>query len=115
MEKDYEEPRDEATLSSTQKDSLKDSRKRDKKALFLIYQALDDNRFEKILNTTSAKEAWEKLQILYKGEEKVKKVRLQTLRGDFDLLHITETEPVSDYFSRVLAILNQMKRNGEKL
>ncbi|PON54722.1 Copia-like polyprotein/retrotransposon, partial [Parasponia andersonii] len=70
VEKGYEELRDEATLSSTQKDSLKDSRKRDKKALFLIYQALDDNGFEKISNAISAKEAWEKLQISYKGEEK---------------------------------------------
>ncbi|PON48208.1 hypothetical protein PanWU01x14_238580 [Parasponia andersonii] len=96
VEKGYEEPRDESTLSSTQKDSLKDSRKRDKKALFLIYQALDDDEFEKISSATSAKEAWEKLQISYKGEEKVKKVRLQTLRGEFDLLHMTETESIAD-------------------
>ncbi|PON49075.1 hypothetical protein TorRG33x02_318760, partial [Trema orientale] len=92
-----------------------DSRKRDKRALFLIYQALDDDGFEKISSATSTKEAWEKLQISYKGEEKVKKVRLQTLRREFDLLYMTETESVSDYFSRLLAISNQMKRNGEKL
>ncbi|PON82252.1 hypothetical protein TorRG33x02_219540 [Trema orientale] len=115
VEKCYEEPRDETILSATQRNSSKDSRKRDKKALFLIYQALDDDGFEKISNATTAKEAWEKLQISYKGEEKVKKVYLQTLRGEFDLLHMTETELVFDYFSRVLTISNQMKRNGEKL
>ncbi|PON75870.1 hypothetical protein PanWU01x14_038210 [Parasponia andersonii] len=115
IEKGYEEPRDEATLSSTQKDSLKDSKKRDKKALFLIYQTLDDDGFEKISSATSTKEAWEKLQISYKGEEKVKKVCLQTLRGEFDLLYMTETELIFDYFSRVLTISNQMNRNGEKL
>ena len=88
IEKGYNEPQNEASLSQSEKDSLKDSRKKDKKALFLIYQALDDDNFEKISDTTSAKQAWEKLQTSYKGEEKVKKVRLQTLRGEFESLHM---------------------------
>ncbi|KAK6137871.1 hypothetical protein DH2020_028379 [Rehmannia glutinosa] len=115
VEKGYVEPQDEATLSQTQKDNLKDSRKRDKKALYLIYQALDDDGFEKISSATTAKDAWEKLQTSHKGAEQVKKVRLQTLRGEFEALHMKESESISDYFSRVLAVSNQMKRNGEKL
>ena len=51
----YNEPRDEATLSQTHMDSLKDSRKRDKKALYLIYQRLDDYAFEKISEVKSVK------------------------------------------------------------
>ncbi|KAI3453468.1 hypothetical protein Pfo_010131 [Paulownia fortunei] len=57
MEKGYDEPKDESILSATQNDSLKDIRKRDKKALFPIYQALDDDGFEKISSATSAKKA----------------------------------------------------------
>ena len=57
VEKGYNEPQNEASLSQSKKDSLKDSRKKDKKALFLIYQALDDDSFEKISYTTSAKQA----------------------------------------------------------
>ncbi|KAK6119274.1 hypothetical protein DH2020_046983 [Rehmannia glutinosa] len=104
VEKGYEETKDESTLSSTEKDSLKDSRKKDKKALFLIYQALDDDGFEKISSATSAKQ----------GEEKVKKVRLQTLRREFDSLQMKEGELVSDYFSRVLTVSNQLKRNAHE-
>ncbi|KAK6144512.1 hypothetical protein DH2020_021332 [Rehmannia glutinosa] len=73
VEKGYVEPQDETTLSQTQKDNLKDSRKRDKKALYLIYQALDDDGFEKISSATTAKDAWEKLQTSHKGAEQVKK------------------------------------------
>ncbi|KAM1689024.1 hypothetical protein ACFX2K_036827 [Malus domestica] len=115
VEKGYTEPEDEATLSQPQKESLKDSRKRDKKALYLIYQALDDNGFEKVSSATSAKQAWEKLQTSYKGAEQVKKIRLQVLRGEFESLQMKGSESISDYFSRVLAVSNQLKRNGEKL
>ena len=83
-------PQHERIVQKTQK------RETNKKTLFLIYQALDDDGFEKLSSATFAKEAWEKLQISYKEEEKVKKVHLQTLRVEFDLLHMTNTESVSD-------------------
>ncbi|XP_042041040.1 uncharacterized protein LOC121786439 [Salvia splendens] len=115
VESGYEEPQDETDLSQQQRDRLRDARKKDKKALYLIYQALGDDDFEKITSASTAKEAWKKLQISCIGAERVKKVRLQTLRGEFESLHMKESESISDYFSRVLAVSNQMKRNGEKL
>ncbi|KAJ4700820.1 Retrovirus-related Pol polyprotein from transposon TNT 1-94 [Melia azedarach] len=118
VEKGYNEPRDDVAISvltQAQRDTLKDSRKRDKKALYVIYQALDDDAFEKISNATSAKQAWDKLQTSYKGAEQVKKVRLQTLRGEFETLYMKEGESIVNYFSRIEAISNQLKRNGEKL
>ncbi|XP_022635028.1 uncharacterized protein LOC111241414 [Vigna radiata var. radiata] len=99
VEKGHTEPENVESLSQAQKDSLRDSRKRDKKALCLIYQGLDEDTFEKISGVKSAKEAWEKLKISYKGADQVKK----------------EGELVSDYFSRVLTVTNNLKRNGEKL
>ncbi|KAE8706056.1 Detected protein of unknown function [Hibiscus syriacus] len=118
IEKGYNEPADDdafATLTPDQKTTLKDSRKRDKKALYLIYQALDDDGFEKISSASSSKEAWEKLQTSYKGSEQVKNVSLQTLRGEFESLNMKASESISDYFSRVVVVSNQLKRNGEKL
>jgi len=73
VEKGYKESQDEDSLTKAQRDTLKDSRKRDKKALFLSYQALDEDELEKISNSTSAKEAWEKHQTSCQGEEKVKR------------------------------------------
>ncbi|XP_062080412.1 uncharacterized protein LOC133785172 [Humulus lupulus] len=112
VEKGNKEQEDVA-LSQAQREALRDSRKRDKKALYLIYQAVDEDAFEKISNATTAKEAWEKLQSSNKGVEQVKKIRLQTLRGEFELLFMEESESISDYFARLLAIVNQLRRNGE--
>lgn len=73
VEKGHTEPENVESLSQAQKDSLRDSRKRDKKALCLIYQGLDEDTFEKISGVKTAKEAWEKLKISYKGADQVKK------------------------------------------
>ncbi|XP_050878142.1 uncharacterized protein LOC127081957 [Lathyrus oleraceus] len=112
VEKGFKE-QDEALLSQSVKETLKESRKRDKKALFLIYQSVDEDTFEKISNAKTSTRAWDKLQTCNKGVEQVKNIRLQTLRGDFKHLFMQESESISDYFSRVLTLVNQLKRNGE--
>ena len=87
VEKGLIVPENEATLTAAHKANLKDFNKKENKAKYLIFQSLDEYAFEKIAGTTSSKEAWEKLETSYKGVEQVKKVRLQTLRGEFESLY----------------------------
>ena len=72
-------PENEATLTAAQKENLKDLKKKENTAKYLIFQSLDEDAFEKIVGTTSSKEAWEKLETSYKGAEQVKKVRPQNI------------------------------------
>ena len=62
--------------------------------------------FEKIANDTTSKKAWETLRNFVLGVDKLKKVRLQTLRVEFESLFMKESETITDYTIRVLAVVN---------
>ncbi|KAK4258901.1 hypothetical protein QN277_005297 [Acacia crassicarpa] len=105
----------DAALTDAQRKMLKDSRKKDKKALFLIFQGVDESILEKISDAKTSKNAWEILQKSCEGVDKAKKIRLQSLRAEFENLKMQNTEPVTDYVSRVQKVAKEMKRNGETL
>jgi len=47
---------------------------------------MNDETFEQIEEATTASDAWTILSTNYKGDDKMKKVRLQTLRRQYELL-----------------------------
>ncbi|GAU12596.1 hypothetical protein TSUD_132060 [Trifolium subterraneum] len=51
----------------------------------------------------------------YGGDAKVKKVKLQALKRQFELLEMKNDEAVAEYFTRVETLTNQMKNCGSTL
>ncbi|GKB38767.1 retrovirus-related pol polyprotein from transposon TNT 1-94 [Tanacetum coccineum] len=78
-------------------------------------QFSDESGFEKISNAITLKEACDILEKVYKGADRVKQVRLQTLRGELEAMKMKETKGVSDYITRVQMVVNQLKRKYETL
>jgi hypothetical protein len=75
-------------------------------ALTIIHQCLDNTTFEIVTNATIAKQVWEVLQESNQEVDNVRKIRLQKLHGDFEKLYILESENISEYFAKLLAIYN---------
>ena len=89
VEDGFVEPADEQAfnaLTQAEKDLLKNNRKKDAKALFYLYQAVNESVFPRIAAAKRSKEAWETLKVAYQGMEKVKTTKLQLLRRDFETL-----------------------------
>ncbi|XP_024976289.1 uncharacterized protein LOC112514191 [Cynara cardunculus var. scolymus] len=100
-------------FTEEQEGEIRELKKKDKKTLFTIYQAVDEAIFERISTTETAKEAWDMLHRTYKGEEKVKTVRLQTLRCKFHGLKMKDSETIEDFYNKTILVLNQLRLNGE--
>ncbi|KAH0745848.1 hypothetical protein KY285_007505 [Solanum tuberosum] len=115
VDKGYTKPANEETLSSNEKEVLLKTRKKDLQALTLIHQCFDDGMFEKVADATTSKEAWEILQNSLQRVDKVKKIKLQTLRADFEVLKLKESKSFSDFYSRLMVVVNQLRRYGEEI
>ncbi|XP_070032220.1 uncharacterized protein [Nicotiana tomentosiformis] len=115
LHRGYAKPDNEEVLPQNEKDALAKTRKKDQQTLTLIHQYLDDAIFEKVADATTSKKAWEILQNSLQGVDKVRKVKLQTLRIDFEVLKIKESEYISNYCSKVKAIINQLRKYEEDI
>ena len=115
VETGYTEPVAAATFAANELKVLKEARKKDKTTLYLLLKAVDESGFEKIAGAKTSKEAWDILEREFKGADRVKQVRLQTLRGELEGMKMKESEGVSDYITRVRVVVNQLKRNGEAI
>src|SRR3954465_3076079 len=104
-----------ADATEEQREAQRETKKRDQKALFFIHQCVDVNVFEKIADSMTSKEAWDILVRCYGGDVSVKKVKLQSLRKQYENLNMKNNEKVSEYISRVIVITNEMKACGETL
>ncbi|XP_057432315.1 uncharacterized protein LOC130725076 [Lotus japonicus] len=101
--------------TDAQKAASCESKKKDCKALFLLRQCLDPNNFENISSAETLKVAWDNLERSLGGAERVKKVKLQTMRRKYEPLQMENQESISDYFSRILSLINLMKGCGESM
>ncbi|GAU44417.1 hypothetical protein TSUD_100640 [Trifolium subterraneum] len=90
-------------------------KKKDAKALFIIHQCVDPNIFEKIIEEETSKGAWDTLKNTYGGDEKLKGIKLQALRRQYEMMQMNEQETIAEYLARMLSLTNLMKACGEAL
>ena len=76
---------------------------------------MDDSIFSKIIGDGTSKQAWNILKSSYQGNDRVKTIKLQTLRTQFETLRMIESKNVDQFMTRVMGIVNQIRLTSEAI
>jgi uncharacterized lipoprotein YehR (DUF1307 family) len=85
------------------------------KAKRVILAALAPTIASKVMGCSTTKDVWDKLKSIYEGDPKVKQVKLQRHRAEFENLKMNEKEDIATYFLRVDEIVNSIIGLGEEI
>lgn len=91
-------------LTAKQRKIIEESKVKDLKAKNDLFQAIDRNILETILDKDTAKAIWDSMKQKYQGSTKVKRAQLQALDKDFEILGMKDGEIVDEYFQRTLTL-----------
>ncbi|GAB2298090.1 hypothetical protein Dimus_038511 [Dionaea muscipula] len=94
---------------------MKEWLKKDAEALAKIHHAVTDSIFPRIMNATTAKQAWDVLKEEFQVITKVQTIKLQSFRREFENFKMKDGETIKDCSSRVIEIVNQLKAYGENI
>ncbi|KAL4560614.1 hypothetical protein LXL04_032767 [Taraxacum kok-saghyz] len=104
-----------AAASEAQRKSVEEAKLKDLKVKNFLFQAIDREILETILDKSTSKAIWNSMLQKYQGSTKVKRAQLQALRKEFELLNMKAGETVDKFLGRTLTIVNKMNSNGEKM
>ena len=85
---------------------------KDKKAMNILFNGLDTDLFDCVLNCTTAKEIWDTLQVICEGTEQVRENKMQLFIQQYEHFHFSHGESLNDTFSRFQKLLNSLKLYG---
>jgi hypothetical protein len=66
------------------------------------------------MHCKSAKEIWDKLEVVYEGDDKVRESKLQTYRTQFENLKMKEEENIVEYLHRVDEVVNSIRADRRR-
>lgn len=113
VETGYTEPARGEVLTGAQRTALADLKKTDLKVKNYLFAAIDRTTLKTITEKETAKQIWDSMKTRFQGDEKVRNAQLQILRRDFEVLEMKSSESITDYFSRVVLVCNNMSNLGE--
>jgi len=85
---------------------------KDKKAMNILFNGLDQDMFDNVINSQTAKEIWDTVQLICEGTEQVRENKMQLLIQQYEYFHFEEGESLNDTFNRFQKLLNGLKLYG---
>jgi len=107
LESGYQMPESTSSLIEAQQKELKENKRQRCWSFRNDSKGSLRNYFPRIMGATRDKEACDILQEEFQGDKKIRAIKLQTLRRDFENMRMKENESVKDYSTRFLELVNQ--------
>lgn len=101
--------------AKAQRRNVVEANLKDMKVKNYLFQAIDRDILETILDKSTSQAIWRSMQQKYQGLTRVKRAQVQALRREFELLTMKDGERIDNYLGCTLSVINKMKANGETL
>ncbi|KAL6342710.1 hypothetical protein AAG906_013116 [Vitis piasezkii] len=85
------------------------------RAMYSIFNAISTDEFRRIATCTSAKEAWDILQVTHEGTNAVKVSKLQMLTSRFESIRMEDHENFGEFYAKLMDIVNSSFNLGEPI
>ncbi|KAK8562865.1 hypothetical protein V6N12_010929 [Hibiscus sabdariffa] len=85
------------------------------KALHILFCALGPDVYAKVSSCESAKEVWDKLEVIHEGTNDVKEARIGLLNLEYENFKMDPNEDIKGMFNHFSTIVNQLKGLGEEI
>ncbi|KAF2310122.1 hypothetical protein GH714_006607 [Hevea brasiliensis] len=109
VEEDYEVPPLPGNPTVAQIKTHKERKTKKSKAKNCLFAAVSSTIFSKIMTLGSAKAIWDFLKNEYKGDERIKGMKVLNLVREFEMQHMKESETVKAYVDRLSGIANKVR------
>jgi len=101
------------TPTKAQQRTTSETQLKDLKVKIFLFQAIDREILDTILDKSTSQAIWRSIQQKYQGSTRVKRAQLQALRREFELLAMKDGKKIDNYLGLTLSIVNKMKSNGK--
>ncbi|MQL75624.1 hypothetical protein Taro_007995 [Colocasia esculenta] len=78
-------------------------------ALNMMQCAVHPKEYSRVSMCTSAKEMWDKLELIYEGMSQVRESKVSMLVSEYEMFKMNNDETISDMFVRFMLIINGLK------
>ncbi|GJZ36854.1 zinc finger, CCHC-type containing protein [Tanacetum coccineum] len=89
--------------------------KKDKTVIAYIYQSLPEEQLLLISKYKTAKEVWDALKTRHVGVNRVQQAKLQTLKSEFEMLHMKEDETIDAFTGKLTILVNKAASLGHTI
>ena len=82
-------------------------------AMNIMQCALHPTEFSRVSSCTTAKEMWNKLQVIYEGTSEVRETKANMFVSEYEAFHMKNNESISKMYARLTLIPNGLKSLGK--